>query len=297
MPNWCSNTVTIEGPKDQLDALAKKVSLPYETMFLTFVDGAQKHVASTVSGEFLLWNIVSPDDLEMYFSGSNWYEWNIEHFGTKWDVDASSERLSETSLVFQFESAWSPPLPALYALSEQWPDLTVSAWFSEAGMNFEGEHTVKGGQAVSVQEGQCRDRWCEACDSHYRVDSYDYAGPCPVGAASAPGTHMARLHAVNGEVTTASELEAIVRSTSSDLADGETDVKVLVLAAYNKNLNDSSLAYLANCENDEVAEAAFYALSGSRLTAFQASGDPDLERAASRALVFRAGQDPARKFF
>ena len=71
----------------------------------------------------------------------DWYNWNITNWGTKWDVavEAGNEHPDtymedyangENHVVFyNFNTAWSRPMPALCKLSEQYPSLLFLQYF------------------------------------------------------------------------------------------------------------------------------------------------------------------------
>lgn len=54
MPNWATNKIVIEGSFENLKALKAQLSKPY------------KNNEETIEGDFLLWNIVKPDNLAAY---------------------------------------------------------------------------------------------------------------------------------------------------------------------------------------------------------------------------------------
>ena len=64
-------------------------------------------------------------------SDSRWYDWNCEHWGTKWnsfDGHMEFDELYGEELKYTFDTAWSPPAPILMALKEKFPDLSIH-WF------------------------------------------------------------------------------------------------------------------------------------------------------------------------
>jgi len=73
--------------------------------------------------------------------GNGWYDWRLQNWGTKWDVGGETaghvDRLSENSVYFAFESAWSPPVEFYSFLVEEL-GFTVDAMYYEPGMNFAG---------------------------------------------------------------------------------------------------------------------------------------------------------------
>ena len=54
----------------------------------------------------------------------SWYEWSIEHWGTKWNAYQVEIRERESRRqVFKFETAWSFPEPIFVALAVRYPTL------------------------------------------------------------------------------------------------------------------------------------------------------------------------------
>jgi hypothetical protein len=121
MPNWCSNTIEIEGTKEQINA------------FVSFLDEQN-------GKEWFTFFKPTPPELKE----EGWYEWNIENWGTKWNCDAQdwvkveNPSADESSVTFWFDSAWSPPT-ALYEFIESTSTLNIKASYNEGGMGFVGE--------------------------------------------------------------------------------------------------------------------------------------------------------------
>jgi len=63
----------------------------------------------------------------------NWYDWQVENWGTKWNAYAQSEpRLEYGTAVLQFDTAWAAPFPVIKALREKYPGLHVyGSWLEE----------------------------------------------------------------------------------------------------------------------------------------------------------------------
>jgi hypothetical protein len=121
MPNWCSNTIEIEGTKEQINA------------FVSFLEEQN-------GKEWFTFFKPTPPELKE----EGWYEWNIENWGTKWNCDAQdwvkveNPSADESSVTFWFDSAWSPPT-ALYEFIEATSTLNIKASYNEGGMGFVGE--------------------------------------------------------------------------------------------------------------------------------------------------------------
>lgn len=52
-----------------------------------------------------------------------WYEWRLDHWGVKWDVDPARLEIVEDELKIRWESPWSSPTPVIRMISEKVPDV------------------------------------------------------------------------------------------------------------------------------------------------------------------------------
>jgi hypothetical protein len=200
MPNWCYNTLTIQGPREQLDSIKNRLNSPFTRDHENWDMQSQSMQTKTYTYSnpvFSFWNICKPDDLDAYmkqpehnpnssfedmFKGDDWYSWNTRNWGTKWDVSVSDDdKYPDTELiedmnngedqwlVYRFNTAWSPPHPAVQKLSALVPNCVVTLDYEEeTGWGGETEF-VKGKEtAHSDYESKCRD-----CDAEDTLDYCD----------------------------------------------------------------------------------------------------------------------------
>lgn len=124
------------------------------------------------------WN----DTEELAKTDKSWYNWNIRNWGTKWDVAVSDgEEHPETyvegptpngeNLVvyYNFNTAWSPPVPALEKLSAQYPTLLFTLSYEEES-GWGGEMELLRGKVISISE---YDNKCRECDSSNTMEYCD----------------------------------------------------------------------------------------------------------------------------
>jgi hypothetical protein len=80
----------------------------------------------------------------------DWWEWQCQHWGTKWNACWSSlaGNTTDTRADLGFNTAWSPPLPVIVELSKQFPNLTFTLKYWECGMGFRGIFRAKAGQIL-----------------------------------------------------------------------------------------------------------------------------------------------------
>lgn len=143
MPNWVYSGVSITGDAAQVQAVKKQLAQPFERIGGSYIEGKYVQEVVTIEPTFSFWNIVRPEgedrvkyDESLGAGGAMpyWYDWNIEHWGTKWDTDGEFEEHAKDHLHYRIETAWSPPVAALVALSAQYPDLHVEMeWEEEQG--------------------------------------------------------------------------------------------------------------------------------------------------------------------
>lgn len=148
MPNWVFNDLHIEGSAENIQKVKAQLNASY-----TRKNSEEEVIYSNPVISFL--NIVRPPEDKMdeyegvhgYKDGEkqgdsefNWYNFNNREWGTKWDVAVSDgEKHSDTQLNheeenklhYYFQTAWSPPLPVIEALSLQHPELEITLRYEE----------------------------------------------------------------------------------------------------------------------------------------------------------------------
>ena len=100
MPNWVYNNITITGDDKKLTVLSDFFGKSY-----TLSSGEK------VEQCFSFFNIISPADLEAYTK--NWYDWNRENWGTKWEACEPALETNVGMVEYTFNTAWSPPVPIM----------------------------------------------------------------------------------------------------------------------------------------------------------------------------------------
>jgi len=98
-----------------------------------------------------IYNIMNTDDTELcnYLvpeprddagePTSGWYDWRLQHWGTKWDIyNATCDRMDANTLVLSFDTAWSPPIPIYDKLVDM--GFEVNARYLDEGWLYVGEY-------------------------------------------------------------------------------------------------------------------------------------------------------------
>ena len=225
MPNWVFNSLVVSGEKSELDKMVAQLNQPFERHFPDHKFNQETKQWENIpdvqvydNPVFSFWNIVKPTDLEAYYGeevykktnlapeefmvefvrsmkeDQDWYHWNCRNWGTKWDVavDNNSEYPNtiktvndDGSVMYHFQTAWSPVGEVLIKLSEQYPTLEFDYEYEEE-QGWGGTCTFVGGEEIASDEWDIpschqdyknRDRECQ-CE--YDDDPEYWYQDCPV---------------------------------------------------------------------------------------------------------------------
>lgn len=78
-----------------------------------------------------------------------WYSWRCENWGTKWNACHYDEGISDDNLMcFNFDTAWSLPMPVMEAVMEKYPNLIFEYSFHEESGAFGGSAYSEEGKMV-----------------------------------------------------------------------------------------------------------------------------------------------------
>jgi hypothetical protein len=202
MPNWVFNGLTIEGNPDEVNKLVEQMNQPFSVIHDSWDSNvmSMRKIATSYSAPiFAFWNIIKPTDLEAYhsqrdhtknisdamkFEGNDWYDFNVREWGTKWDVGVSNDEehpdtymegpiANGENLVvyYNFNTAWSRPLPALEKLSAQYPTLLFTLSYEEE-TGWGGECEFLRGEYIAGLEYNTQ---CNECDAY---DTLEYCEEC-----------------------------------------------------------------------------------------------------------------------
>lgn len=128
MPNWCSNSITITGPADKIQSIWTAVTGDQPVGLLQVLYPMPAELEDTDADGS---------------SAPNWYNWRVENWGTKWDVDSAGLEFwpsddGTATITGYVDTAWSPPVPAFQHYVDQNPDVSAEIRYFEPGMSFIG---------------------------------------------------------------------------------------------------------------------------------------------------------------
>lgn len=140
MPNWTQNHITIKhADKSRIDLIEA-------------TNNTDKGVLATVipcpeelnDEELTTWSRDDAERLEAKrdamkakYGFVSWYEWNIAHWGTKWDLcEPHIQRIDDNTVVITCETAWSPPTTAFETMTAM--GYEIRALYCGEGPEFAG---------------------------------------------------------------------------------------------------------------------------------------------------------------
>jgi len=173
MPNWCYQSMSVQGPMADLKAFRKSMNHKYtdkegetaEVESLNHLYPIPQELQDTVSGFFGKDESgnSSPEQLALEkkqseniakYGVKDWYDWANQYWGTKWgacDVDVTMEPTRGKMSVY-FESAWSPAFGLLKEISRLNPTLVFAVTYTEEANMFAGWSVFYGGNWVKEAE-------------------------------------------------------------------------------------------------------------------------------------------------
>lgn len=146
MPNWCNNSLRVDSNGSR-DAITKfREWLGQEGFKLNKIKPMPSELDDTTSPT----REGDEEKAKLLFEkygASNWYDWHVNNWGCKWDVDAEVND-NDSLIIVNFDSAWAPPQEAIKELARQFPELEFRLSYEEPGMGFAGYDLLRDGELV-----------------------------------------------------------------------------------------------------------------------------------------------------
>ena len=160
MPNYCNNNIVITGPNSVIDKI-EKIANGDKGDLLQYFYPMPKELNDTVAGPEpkTKKEKLEKRRLQVEYGASNWYDWRVENWGTKWDImefyNINRKEIGEdeSEISLGFDTAWAPALGAYEKFIDENSNCSLKAYYYEPGCDFMGE-------------------WDNGIDSCFEVDKY-----------------------------------------------------------------------------------------------------------------------------
>jgi hypothetical protein len=158
MPNWCENKLDVSGNEIDVqkfkeltlvkDDVGNGLHFTMEILSTTPSELLEQTSPNTWRGEET--DIAGKlefekkiEELKQKYGHTDWYDWRVKNWGTKWDA-AESYILDDEDEFFSIEynTAWGPNIEWVRYVAKQFTELTFTLWFQEPGMGFCGVYEV-----------------------------------------------------------------------------------------------------------------------------------------------------------
>ncbi len=148
MPNHITNIIRFQGDPQAIAQMLQAIA--YDDLS---EHGVKADVHTIDFGkvipqpDYLYRGNLGPAEREKYGT-KNWYDWNVSHWGTKWNSYGYCE-YDQPENALKFDTAWSAPHPVIEKLSEMYPHIGIEhSWADEdIGCNC-GRHIYMGGDRM-----------------------------------------------------------------------------------------------------------------------------------------------------
>jgi len=147
MPNWCDNSLTIEGSSENALRImeAFRSNNPFSKIHPCpqelYDDEAHSYGGTD---EASARRDARRAELKAKYGYESAYDWQCGEWGTKWDVDPDAYDEGPTSMSVTFDSAWSPPIELYRWINRNYPEVRLEWTYAEGGVGFQGEGWCEG---------------------------------------------------------------------------------------------------------------------------------------------------------
>ena len=146
MPNYCNNNIVITGPNSVIDKI-EKIANGDKGDLLQYFYPMPKELNDTVAGPEpkTKKEKLEKKRLQVEYGASNWYDWRVENWGTKWDImefyNINRKEIGEdeSEISLGFDTAWAPALGAYERFIDENSNCSLKAYYYEPGCDFMGE--------------------------------------------------------------------------------------------------------------------------------------------------------------
>ena len=146
MPNYCNNNIVITGPNSVIDKI-EKIANGDKGDLLQYFYPMPKELNDTVAGPEpkTKKEKLEKRRLQVEYGASNWYDWRVENWGTKWDImefyNINRKEIGEdeSEISLGFDTAWAPALGAYERFIDENSNCSLKAYYYEPGCDFMGE--------------------------------------------------------------------------------------------------------------------------------------------------------------
>lgn len=156
MPDYCNNTLTIEGDESLVASFIAKVMKDPDNLYshiylLDTLHPCPEGLRNTPA----VWYADADKQAEQLelekanmdkYGFKDWYDWCVANWGTKWSDDETILTSREHGhAIFSFVTAYAPPENGFAKVSKDFPELTFILSYMSEGMGYVGSTAFRNG--------------------------------------------------------------------------------------------------------------------------------------------------------
>jgi len=130
MPNWCFCYLNVYGVNEIRYDFKEFARGKYELDYNKFISYPEEYAIK----DKIYWDKYrrgeSVDGLQDGYN-SGGYKWCIRNWGAKWNASSITVFERSRSILYEFISPWSPPIPAIIEMSKKYPELKFTLRYNE----------------------------------------------------------------------------------------------------------------------------------------------------------------------
>lgn len=144
MPNYVRNIVRFKGSQERIDELLEAVKLDNKQDDNSYAGKGTIDFRKVVPIPDYVYQGPLGDEEKRLYGNRNWYDWNMKHWGTKWNAYNPLEPVDNE---IRFETAWNAPMKVIEELSFMFNDLEITIDYADEDIGFNcGRTTFKNGE-------------------------------------------------------------------------------------------------------------------------------------------------------
>jgi len=140
MPNWCSNTIHLDGKKEHRQEFVDK-NKGFRVWDTT---KKEEYYDLSFNASVKMPNSIR-DKHKRNIRNDEWYGWCNKNWGTKWEAQDTNLEHTDDYTYYSFETAWGFPEAWLIRVSRIYPHIKFNVeWAEEGGCG--GRFMMQGGE-------------------------------------------------------------------------------------------------------------------------------------------------------
>ena len=178
MPNWCENSLLIQGPEELIEDFINTVQDENHSEKFELANTLMPMPEILQGGEAPERDEEKAEKAIAETGHRDWYDWanDDNNWGTKWGDCETDLWITEEKIAGYYQTAWGPlSIPFWEEVSKRYPTLQIAIGYREEGMAFEGAYSFYNGECVYEHSAETSPYMHEAVAKAEEFANYELA--------------------------------------------------------------------------------------------------------------------------